>query len=171
MKLGILTISDSVPIGKRTDLSGPKIQELIGHYFKENLYQVCTDDPAEISLSATELLAKVDILITNGGTGIMPRDNTVEALKSLKGIHVVPLERAISAAMVLTCGPLSAIATPVVLVKEGKYVVALPGRTDEVTAAIKDVIKPFLLHHLVVDKIETKYLAREFILHEGLRNK
>lgn len=171
MKLGVLTISDSVPLGKRVDLNGPKIQELLDHYFNETIYQICTDDPAEISMSAKELLSKVDILITNGGTGLMPRDNTVEALCSLGGTSVAPLERAISAAMILACGPLSAISTPVVLVKDGKYVIALPGRTDEVAAAVKDVIKPFLLHHLVVDKIEIKNLVREFVRHESLHDK
>jgi molybdopterin adenylyltransferase len=171
MKLGILTISDSIPLGKRTDLSGPRIRELIGCYFSETLYRVCTDDPGEISLAARDLLERADILITNGGTGMMPRDNTAEALKTLPGTPVRPLERAISAAMILSCGPLSAISTPVVLLVEGKYVIALPGKTEEVTAAIKDVIKPFLLHHILIDRVEIKGLVREFNSRESIQNK
>lgn len=171
MKLGILTISDSVPSGKRQDLSGPKIRELLGHYFEETIYRTCTDDKEDIVRSAEELLKAVDVLVTNGGTGIMPRDNTVEALQSLGGTPIPPLERAISAAMILACGPLSAISTPVVLLKDGKYLIALPGRTEEVAVAVNDVIKPFLLHHLVVDTVQIKKLVKELSGDEGLQDK
>ena len=44
MKLGILTISDSVPTGKRVDTSGPKIQEVLGPYFSSVEAAVCCDD-------------------------------------------------------------------------------------------------------------------------------
>lgn len=171
MRLGILTISDSVPTGKRIDASGPQIRELLGHYFEETLYRTCTDYPEQIILAARELLTDVDILITNGGTGMMPRDNTVPALLSLGGTRIRPLERAISAAMILACGPLAAIATPLVIVLEGKYILALPGKTDEVTAAVTDVIKPFVLHHLVFDKLEIKNIAKEYLRHEYLQDK
>lgn len=149
MKLAILTISDSVPVGKRVDLSGPKIKEILGPFFNTVEYRVCTDDVDAIEKNVLQLLETADLVITNGGTGLMDRDNTAEALEKIAGRHLPPLERAISAAMILACGPMSAIATPAVIKKGAIYIIALPGRTDEVAAALEGVIKPFVLNHLL----------------------
>lgn len=162
MKLGVLTISDSVPAGKREDLSGPKIKEILGPFCSEVLYKVCSDDIEEIVENVLELKEKVDLLITNGGTGLMPRDNTVEALNKLSGQRVAPLERAVTAAMILECGPLAALASPVVLNYNTKYIVALPGKTDEVAAAVEEVIKPYFLHHIFFEKVDIKEIVREY---------
>lgn len=150
MKLGILTISDSVPVGKRQDLSGPKIDEVMAPLFAEVFYLVCTDDITAIRDNVLALLPAVDLLITNGGTGMMYRDNTGEALAVIDCKRLVPLERAISAAMILACGPLAAIATPVAMLADNSYVIALPGKTDEVEAALTAVIKPFVTEHLLL---------------------
>lgn len=149
MKLGILTISDSVPIGKRVDTSGPKIQEVLSPFFSSVEYAVCNDDVSEIVKSVNQLLKTVTLLITNGGTGLMERDNTGEALSAIPGARLKPLERAISAAMILSCGPMAAIASPVVLKNDAQYIIALPGKTDEVAAALEGVIKPFALAHII----------------------
>lgn len=149
MKLAILTISDSVPVGKREDLSGPKIKEILGPFFGNVEYQVCTDDVDAITDNVSQMLVNADLVVTNGGTGLMERDNTGEALSTIAGNRLLPLERAISAAMILACGPMSAIATPVVIKKGAAYIIALPGRTDEVAAALEGVIKPFVLNHVL----------------------
>lgn len=149
MKLGILTISDSVPIGQRVDTSGPKIQEVLGPFFHAVEYKVCNDDVAEIIKNVTKMTKTAALLVTNGGTGLMERDNTGEAMAAVGGCRLKPLERAISAAMILACGPMSAISSPVVLKNAGHYMIALPGRTDEVTAALEEVIKPFALAHII----------------------
>lgn len=149
MKLGILTISDSVPIGRRVDTTGPKIREILSPFFEAVLYEVSTDNVAEITSSVTRLLSAVTLLMTNGGTGMMERDNTGKALAAIDGTRLSPLERAVSAAMILKCGPLAAISSPVVLKKGGQYIIALPGRTEEAAAALTEVIKPFVLAHIV----------------------
>jgi molybdenum cofactor synthesis domain-containing protein len=149
MKLGILTISDSVPVGKRVDESGPKIQESLGPFFHSTEYRLCNDDVSEILKNVKQLLAETSLVISNGGTGLMDRDNTISALSHIEGVRLRPLERAISAAMILACGPMAAIATPTVLKINNKFIVALPGKTDEVEAALEQVVKPFFLAHLI----------------------
>lgn len=149
MKLGILTISDSVPIGKRVDTSGPKIKEVLSPFFGLVEYAVCNDDVSEIYKNVKRMMETATLLVTNGGTGLMERDNTGEALSAIVGTRLKPLERAISAAMILSCGPLSAISSPVVLKNGAQYIIALPGRTDEVAAALESVIKPFALAHII----------------------
>jgi molybdopterin adenylyltransferase len=149
MRLGILTISDSVPAGKRVDTSGPKIQEVLGPFFHSVDYKVCSDDVAEIVKNVKEMAQTATLLIANGGTGLMERDNTGKAFSAIAGSRLKPLERAISAAMILTCGPMSAISSPCVLKNGRQYIIALPGRTDEVAAALEGVIKPFALAHII----------------------
>ena len=68
----------------------------------------------------------VNLLVSNGGTGLMERDNTGEALARIAGTRLKPLERAVSAAMILACGPMSAISSPVVLRSGAQYIIALP---------------------------------------------
>ena len=82
MRVAILTISDSVTSGEREDLSGPALvarcRELgweVGSALR------CSDDQAEIrsQLRAVADSGHSDLLLTTGGTGLGPRDNTPEA--------------------------------------------------------------------------------------------
>lgn len=165
MKLGVLTISDSVPSGKREDQSGPYIIEALGHFFHESRYLTATDDAEDITDKISRLLEECDLVITNGGTGIMPRDNTPEALADFLEERIVPLEEAIKFAMVLKNGPLSALSRPVAGKKTGKYVIALPGRTSDAAAALEQVIKPFFINHLFLERINVKGVVKEVLDH------
>jgi molybdopterin adenylyltransferase len=85
----IITLSDRAYRGEYTDLSGPKIEEILAEYFSSigweaNINLTLIPDEAAI---LTELLTgaaeKFNIIITTGGTGIGPRDITVETVASL----------------------------------------------------------------------------------------
>jgi molybdopterin adenylyltransferase len=82
MRVAILTISDSVSRGEREDLSGPAVvarcREL-GWDVTSTLH--CTDDAEEVrsQLRAVADAWHADVLLTTGGTGLGPRDNTPEA--------------------------------------------------------------------------------------------
>lgn len=82
MRVVILTISDSVARGEREDLSGPALvarcREL-GWGITSALR--CSDDIAEIrsQLRTVADSGHADLLLTTGGTGLGPRDNTPEA--------------------------------------------------------------------------------------------
>ena len=82
MRVAILTVSDSVSGGEREDLSGPALvarcREL-GWEVSSALR--CSDDTAEVrsQLRAVADAGHTDLLLTTGGTGLGPRDNTPEA--------------------------------------------------------------------------------------------
>jgi molybdopterin adenylyltransferase len=82
MRVAILTISDSVTSGKREDLSGPALVARCRELGWEIASALrCSDDPAEIR-SQLRVVADTghnDLLLTTGGTGLGPRDNTPEA--------------------------------------------------------------------------------------------
>ena len=86
MRVAVLTISDSVTKGEREDLSGPAVVAFcrgLGWEITSALH--VSDDPASIreQLRAVADSGRVDVLLTTGGTGIGPRDNTPEATQAV----------------------------------------------------------------------------------------
>lgn len=82
MRVAILTISDSVARGERMDLSGPALVQRCRELgWEVNATLRCSDDPGNVRSQLRELAdsKRVDLLLTTGGTGLGPRDNTPEA--------------------------------------------------------------------------------------------
>lgn len=82
IRTGILTISDKGSRGERVDLTGPAIKEELS----EEIYNVEYTKiiPDEMDLICEELIymadeLKLDLVLTNGGTGFSKRDVTPEA--------------------------------------------------------------------------------------------
>ncbi|MDH5717272.1 MAG: bifunctional molybdenum cofactor biosynthesis protein MoaC/MoaB [Spirochaetia bacterium] len=81
----VLVCSDSTAAGKRKDNSGIIIQEILNEYnvdIKE--YKIIPDNPDEIQ-NQIRKWAEEDIhfVFTTGGTGLGPRDKTVDAVKDI----------------------------------------------------------------------------------------
>ena len=82
MRVAILTISDSVTRGEREDLSGPALVERCRSLGWEVTSVLrCSDDPAALRSQLRTICdsGRTDILLTTGGTGLGPRDNTPES--------------------------------------------------------------------------------------------
>jgi molybdopterin adenylyltransferase len=86
-KVLIITLSDRASGGEYKDLSGPKVKEMLSDYFlsagwQNEISSHLIPDEAD---SLRNLLAKASVeynlIITTGGTGIGPRDITVETVK------------------------------------------------------------------------------------------
>lgn len=86
MRVAVLTISDAGARGERADSSG----EAIVHWAGERGYTLAEralvpDEPVAI---VRQLLAwcdgdRADLVLTTGGTGLSPRDNTPEATRAV----------------------------------------------------------------------------------------
>jgi molybdopterin adenylyltransferase len=82
MRIAVLTISDSVSRGERDDLSGPAVTAFCrGLGWEVTASLLLGDDAAGIRDNLRQLAdsGRLDVIITTGGTGIGPRDNTPEA--------------------------------------------------------------------------------------------
>jgi molybdopterin adenylyltransferase len=82
MRVAILTISDSASAGEREDLSGPAIVAVCrGLGWEVTSTLRLSDEPAGIreQLRSIADSGRVDLILTTGGTGLGPRDNTPEA--------------------------------------------------------------------------------------------
>jgi len=82
-RVGIITLSDKGAAGQRTDESGPLIRRMLeedGRYVVEKEV-ILSDDREKLE---SELVCMADeegmeLILTTGGTGFSPRDNTPEA--------------------------------------------------------------------------------------------
>ena len=86
IRVAILTVSDSCAQGKREDISGQTIKDML----QKGGFEICrkeivADDHEKIvnELQHFSDKADIDVVFTTGGTGLGPRDVTPEATASV----------------------------------------------------------------------------------------
>lgn len=88
-KVLIITLSDRAYKNEYEDLSGPKAKEIITNFFSttgwpsEIKSELLPDDAQSLRNILVEASTIFNIIITTGGTGIGPRDITIETVKPL----------------------------------------------------------------------------------------
>ncbi len=81
-----MTISDSCAHGKREDVSGQTIKEILPKdKFEINEMKITSDDYKSIAdeIRYFSYKAGIDLVLTTGGTGLSPRDVTPEVTASV----------------------------------------------------------------------------------------
>lgn len=145
----VVTLSDTRT--PETDVSGKRTAALLeaeGHRLTD--YRVIRDDPTALAAALDELLgaAAVEVILTNGGTGISRRDNTVAVVESRLTLPLPgfgELFRMLSYEQIGSGAMLSRAAGGVAA---GKLVFAMPGSTKAVELAMSRLILPELRHLL-----------------------
>lgn len=81
----VIVLSDTVAAGRKPDTAGRAVEQaLSGTGFAPVAYTVIPDAPAELLAKVQAALdADVALIITVGGTGVSPRDRTVETIAPL----------------------------------------------------------------------------------------
>ncbi len=85
----VITLSDRAANGDYKDLSGPRIQEMISEFFTEKGWdhnitkRLIPDDAVKLSDLLIYSFVRYNIIITTGGTGIGPKDITVDTVMPL----------------------------------------------------------------------------------------
>jgi molybdenum cofactor biosynthesis protein B len=148
-RCAIITLSDTRT--ETTDKSGQTIRELLtaaGHTI--GLYEIIPDDPTALEPLLLSCLADatIDCILTNGGTGISRRDQTVDVIaeyldQPLPGFG--ELFRMLSWDQVKSGAMLSRAIGGIC---DGKAVFAMPGSTKAVELAMTKLILPELGHLL-----------------------
>ena len=86
IQAAVLTISDSVTAGTRTDRSGPAVRERLEQLgWKVSVLEAVPDEAEQISgrLAALADGGRVAAIITTGGSGLAARDVTPEATRAV----------------------------------------------------------------------------------------
>jgi molybdenum cofactor synthesis domain-containing protein len=85
----VITLSDRAHRGEYEDLSGPRIKERLSEYFNEQKWignvnlTLIPDDSAILEGILKSAGSVYNLIFTTGGTGIGPRDITVETVRPL----------------------------------------------------------------------------------------
>lgn len=81
----VIVMSDTVSAGQKPDTAGRAVEQGLREAgFSPIAYEVLPDEPGRLSHSVKKQIAGgVDLLVTVGGTGLGPRDRTVETVREL----------------------------------------------------------------------------------------
>jgi len=146
--IGVLTLSDKGARGEREDLSGLLLQEMVQDLGRVCEYQIIADDIAGIqqTLRAWVDDLALDLILTTGGTGLTPRDQTPQATAPLLDYQIPGMAEAMRAASLLKT-PHAMVSRALVGVRKRSLIVNLPGSPKAVRENLA-VILPALPHAL-----------------------
>ena len=149
MKAVVITASDACSRGEREDTSGVALAQLLTDVGAEIVAtRILSDDLEPLTQSLKEFADRddVNLIITTGGTGLGPRDNTPEATQSVIEREAPGIAEAIRAES-LKVTPMAMLSRGVCGVRSGTLIINLPGSPKAVKESFA-VIAPVLPHAL-----------------------
>ncbi len=151
INVGIITMSDKGAKGEREDKSGAVIKELIAQIDGQvTYYKVIPDDfdiiKGQLIYCCDDL--KLDLVLTTGGTGLSPRDNTPDATLEViqKAVPGIP-EAMRQESMRYT--PKAMLSRATAGVRGSTLIINLPGSPKAVKECLETVL-PVLPHALEI---------------------
>ena len=139
-KAGIITVSDRCAKGIREDKSAPEIKRIL----EENGYEICalkivSDDIDEIKAALLDMCGRTELIITTGGTGLSPRDNTPEATMEIAEKNVPGISEAIRIkSMQITNRAI--LGRGVSVIRDNTLIINLPGSVKAVRESLEFII-------------------------------
>jgi len=146
INIGILTVSDKGSRGQREDLSGPAIRDMVVGIGSIVLYEVVPDEKEQISKKLVEWAdgGKVDVILTNGGTGLTPRDVTPEATQAIVDKEVPGIAEVMRARS-LQITPMAMLSRATAGLRGQCLIINLPGSPKAVRECL-EVVLPAIPH-------------------------
>lgn len=149
----VITLSDRASSGEYEDKSGPAIKEMIENHYKDKkrkieiTAQLIPDDSRQLkTLLQDAIKNNIDFVITTGGTGISPRDITVETVKSLIDKEIPGIMEMIRVKYGAE-KPNALLSRGVAGLTGNTFVYTLPGSVKGVSEYMTEILKT--LDHLV----------------------
>lgn len=147
----VITVSDRCARGAALDESGPVLARLLEETGAEVVKAVVVPDdiePLADNLRTYADDAGVNLVITTGGTGFSPRDNTPEATRAVIDREAPGLAEAMRMET-LKSTPMAMISRGVCGLRSGALIINLPGSPQGVRESFA-VIKPVLQHAIAL---------------------
>jgi molybdenum cofactor biosynthesis protein B len=137
--------------GRINDPSGDLVVQMLrdsGH--RVTLRRLVDDDKAEIQHEILRALKsrKVDAIVTSGGTGISPRDVTIEAVRQLLDKELPGFGELFRAISYQKIGSAAVLTRAIAGIAKGKAVFCLPGSPQSVALALQELVIPEAGHIL-----------------------
>jgi molybdenum cofactor synthesis domain-containing protein len=147
----VITVSDACSRGDRTDESGETlVQLLLGIGAEIIAKEIMNDDPEPLSDKLYSYADRTDVnlIVTTGGTGFGPRDNTPEATLRVIEREAPGLVEAMRMET-LKNTPMAMISRSVCGIRSGTLIVNFPGSPKAVRESFA-VIRPVLSHAIAL---------------------
>jgi molybdopterin adenylyltransferase len=159
IRAGVVTVSDKGHAGERQDVSGPLLADLLRKIGVEVVRRVIVpDERSEIERVLIEMAdeARLDLIVTTGGSGLTPRDVTPEAT-----LAVIEREAPGLAEVLRFEGyrktPLAVLSRGVAGVRGRTLIVNLPGSPKAVREGM-ETLAPILPHAVkMVRGVDTEH--------------
>src|SRR2546421_3785549 len=151
----VITASDACSVGEREDTSGETLVRLLTELGAEIVAkEIVNDDLERLSdmLRAYADRTDVNLIVTTGGTGFGPRDNTPEATRRVIEREAPGLAEAMRMETLKNTS-MAMISRGVCGIRAGTLIVNLPGSPKAVRESF-EVIKPVLNH--AIDLLEDR---------------
>jgi molybdenum cofactor synthesis domain-containing protein len=148
VKAAVLTVSDGVARGERTDESGAILEQLLAADGYDVVRRVVADERSEIAEAIEELSDDAPLVLTTGGTGVAPRDVTPEATASVLERQVPGISEALRADSAQKT-PHGLLSRGVAGIRGRALVVNLPGSPGGCRDGFA-VLRPALTHALTL---------------------
>lgn len=143
----VVTVSDRCAAGEREDVSGERLAALLAGAGATVVERALVPDDTEtLAALLREYAGRLDVnlIVTTGGTGLAPRDNTPEATRAVIQREVPGIAEAMRAAT-LARTPTAMLSRGVSGIRTGTLIVNLPGSPRGVEECFA-VIGPVLAH-------------------------
>lgn len=150
-KVGIITMSDKGSRGEREDKSAGVIKEITGQMGWETVvYRIVPDD---MDIIQEELInccdqERLDLVLTTGGTGLSPRDNTPEATRAVIEREVPGIAEAMRAESMKKTSR-AMLSRAVAGIRHRTLIINLPGSPKAVKECLEAIL-PALPHGLEI---------------------
>lgn len=147
IRAAVITVSDACSRGEREDESGEALVEVLTELGAEVVSKgVLSDDLEPLVQRLEEIVGRgdVNLIMTTGGTGLGPRDNTPEATRRVIEREAPGIAEAIRAES-LKVTRMAMISRGVAGVASNTLIINLPGSPRAVRESFA-VVKPVLAH-------------------------
>ncbi len=149
-KAAIITASDRGAAGDREDQSGQVIEKFLQQMqqFEFLERRILPDDLTVLAENLRELAEKANLILTTGGTGFSPRDNTPEATLQVAERLVPGIPEAIRLKS-LAITDRAMLSRAAAAIRGQCLIINLPGSVKAVRESL-EVIRPVLPHALEI---------------------
>jgi molybdopterin adenylyltransferase len=147
----VITVSDACSRGERKDASGELLAQLLRELGAEIVAtRILSDDPDPLTDALREFAdwRNVNLIVTTGGTGLAPRDNTPEATLAVIEREAPGLAEAMRIET-LKQTPMAMLSRGVCGIHSGTLIINLPGSPKAVRESFA-VIAPVLNHAIAL---------------------
>lgn len=145
LKVGVLTASDTRT--RENDKSGALIKEMFeaaGH--RVEFYEIVPDEADVIADVIAENIGKLDAMVITGGTGVAPRDCTVDVVKKMLTTELPGFGELFRMLSYQEIGSAALASRAIAGMCKGKFLTALPGSTGGCRLAMEKLILPEIGH-------------------------